>query len=312
VHGLPDRWVKFVRNLARAAFITLGFLLCTNVQAEPLLGEAAKSIPIFDAHLHYLEPAWGPFPPQTIIALLDKNRVALALLSSAPDEGTIMLWEHAPSRIVPELMPYHGEWGPVTWLSSPEMLGYLAERLDNYPHEAIGEFHVQAVDNTNTELLAAIAREAVRRQIPVHIHASSEPVRFFFETEPEITVIWAHAGRTTQPAKIGEMMDRYPRLYADTSLRDGDILPKSLRNGVVTPGVNINPVWESLLIRHSDRFMVGTDTWINHRWAEYDEIVGAIRTWLSQLPQSVGEKIAHGNAERLFGREAAENLLGSH
>ena len=59
-----------------------------------------------------------------------------------------------------------------------------------------------------------------------------EPVRYFFEVAPEITVIWAHAGipappyvvRPADPALISEMLDTYPRLYADTSLRTPFIL----------------------------------------------------------------------------------------
>jgi len=277
-------------------------LLAAPATAEPLLGEDAKTIPIFDAHVHYSEPAWGPYPPETVIALFDTNRVAMALVSSSPDEGTIRLWELAPSRIVPELRPYHGEWGSTNWMSYPGMTGYLAERLKKYPHEGIGEFHVTAWSDANLELLATIGREAVARGIPVHVHSGAEPVQFFFETAPEITVIWAHAGMTAQPPEIGAMMDRYPRLYADTSIRHSDILD----------GPALDPDWEALLIRHADRFLVGTDTWVNGQWERYQRIIAASRLWLARLPRSVAERIAHGNAERLFGREVTEDLIGRH
>lgn len=284
----------------RKLLLCAGFLLAAPAWAEPLLGADAKTIPIFDAHVHYSEPAWGPFPPETVIALLDHNRVAMALVSSTPDEGTITLWELAPARIVPELRPYRGEWEISNWMSDPRMTDYLAERLAKYPHEGIGEFHVNAMDGANRELLATIAREAVARDIPVHVHSGAEPVRFFFETAPEITVIWAHAGITAPPAEIGAMMDSYPRLYADLSIRNGDIIQ----------GRGLDPDWEALLIRHADRFLVGSDTWVNSQWERYGRIIDGNRLWLAQLPRSVAERIAHGNAERLFGREVTEDLIG--
>jgi hypothetical protein len=63
-------------------------------------------LPIFDAHIHYKQPAWDQYPVSSIIELMDENGVAMGLVSSTPDQGTIMLWEYAPNRIVPELRPY--------------------------------------------------------------------------------------------------------------------------------------------------------------------------------------------------------------
>ena len=82
---------------------------------EAPIGEAIRDVPLFDTHMHYKEPAWGPYPVESVIELMDRNGVAMALVSSTPDEGTIMLWEHAPNRIVPELRPYHGNAGSSNW-----------------------------------------------------------------------------------------------------------------------------------------------------------------------------------------------------
>ncbi len=156
------------------------------------------------------------------------------------------------------------------------------------------------MDGANLELLASIAHEAVKRKVPLHVHSGAEPVQFLFVAAPEVTVIWAHAGMTTLPAEIGKMMDRYPRLYADTSIRNNDIIG----------GRGLDADWEALLIRYSDRFMIGSDTWVNSQWERYDRAITASRLWLSWLPKSVGEMIAYGNAERLFKRQATESLIG--
>ncbi|MEK9671873.1 MAG: hypothetical protein VW268_05135 [Rhodospirillaceae bacterium] len=58
--------------------------------------------------MHYKEEAWAQFPEKTAIELMDKTGVAMALVSSTPDEGTIRLLAYAPNRVVPEIRPYHG------------------------------------------------------------------------------------------------------------------------------------------------------------------------------------------------------------
>ena len=94
------------------------------VFAHEPIGDAAQTLPIFDAHIHYKEPAWGPYPPSTVIELMDRNGVAMGLVSSTPDAGTIKLWE-APNRIVPELRPYHGSAGSSNWMDDFGMEQYL-------------------------------------------------------------------------------------------------------------------------------------------------------------------------------------------
>ena len=288
-------------------FAILSFVVMLSpspVSADPLLGDDAASIPIFDVHVHYNEPAWQSFPPETVINIFDQNKVALALVSSSPDDGTLALWEHSPERIISELGPYHGDWTNLNWMSNDGMADYLSDRLAERDYAGIGEFHVSAVDGADLELLGVIARGAEARGIPIHIHSGAEPVRYFFEVAPEITVIWAHAGipappfvvRPAQPAEIGAMMDSYPRLYADTSLRTPFILSED----------GIDPAWEELLIRHADRFMVGSDTFRNSQWDFYGSIIEGSRSWLALLPKTVAEKIANGNASALFGRAISD------
>ena len=56
-----------------------------------------------------------------------------------------------------------------------------------------------------------------------------------------------------------------------------------------------------IFARHSNRFLLGSDTWINERWFGYDTIMQTYRGWLPQIPEEQAKRIAHGNAERLFG-----------
>lgn len=284
-----------------AAVMLVATLPITAIADQPI-GAAANDLPIFDAHIHYKEPAWGPYPPKTIIELMDRNGVAMGLVSSTPDQGTIMLWEHAPNRIVPELRPYHGDAGSSNWMAAHGMDKYLRQRLELYPHEGIGEFHVRATAGMNEALLAKVAEMALERGIPIHIHSDDAPVRFFFEIAPELTIIWAHVGMSSPPEVIGPLMDKHDRLFADTSYRESDILD----------GDGLDPEWRDLLVRHADRFMIGSDTWVNGQWASYDGIIGMNREWLSHLPRDVAEKIAFKNAEKLFNRSVTMDLIGTN
>ena len=126
--------MKFTTGTVAAATILMTFVSALTADE---IGPAIRDVPIFDAHIHYKEPAWGPYPVKTVIELMDRSGVAMALVSSTPDEGTIKLWEYAPNRIVPELRPYHGNAGSSNWTKSAGMLGYIRGRLAKYPHEGI-------------------------------------------------------------------------------------------------------------------------------------------------------------------------------
>jgi predicted TIM-barrel fold metal-dependent hydrolase len=284
---------------------SLVFTYFLAVLSAPLtadeIGPAIKDVPIFDAHIHYKEPAWKPYPVSTVIKLMDKAGVAMALVSSTPDEGTIRLWEYAPSRIVPELRPYHGDAGSSNWTKSEGMLDYIKNRLARYPHKGIGEFHVHNLDPTDRPLLNAIAKMAKERNIPIHIHSGAAPVRLFYELEPGLTILWAHAGMSEPADVVGAMLDQYKTLYADTSYRENDIL---------TGDGGIDPGWMAVITRHSDRLMVGSDTWVNEQWAAYEELIDLNRQWLSKLPRAIAEKIAYQNAARLFNRKVSRDLIG--
>ncbi len=56
----------------------------------------------------------------------------------------------------------------------------------------------------------------------------------------------------------------------------------------------------ALFLAYPDRFVVGSDTWVNGRWDQYAEIIASYRGWLRELPSDVAAKIASGNGERLF------------
>lgn len=288
----------------------MGFVLCslltlTMARADAdhaPIGDAVSDLPIFDAHIHYKEPAWASYPVESIIELMDVNGVAMGLVSSTPDEGTIRLWQYAPNRIVPELRPYHGSVGSSNWTKAPEIETYLEKRLQAYPHEGIGEFHIHRLDTSDEPLFRKVIELAKARDIFLHVHSGSEPIRWLYQLDPEVKIIWAHAGLGERASAVFDLMAEFPDLVADTSLRERAILGS---------GDALDPEWEKIILKFQDRLMVGSDTWVNSQWDNYGSIITSHRRWLSKLPRSVAEKIAYKNAERLFGRDISMQSIGT-
>lgn len=75
----------------------------------------------------------------------------------------------------------------------------------------------------------------------------------------------------------------------------------SYRSGITDGAGTLTADWRELFARHSDRFLIGSDTWINERWFGYDTIFKTYRGWLAQLPAEQALRIANGNAKWLFG-----------
>ena len=72
----------------------------------------------------------------------------------------------------------------------------------------------------------------------------------------------------------------------------------------------IDEQWRQVLERFADRFMVGSDTWVNTQWLDYDQLIALNRQWLAHLTTASAKKIAYQNAERLFGKKIGSDLFG--
>ena len=252
---------------------------------------AGQERPIFDTHVHYSRAAWGPSPPETVLEALEAAGVVRALVSSTPDEGTLKLHRLDADRIVPILRPYREGVTASNWFRDPHLLEYISERLRRGIYRGIGEFHLFDESHARTPLIRRLAGMAAERDIALHVHAGALPVHALFAIAPGLKILWAHAGMSEPPAVIGDLLDRYPLLWTDLAFRAAD----------VAPGGRLDAAWRALILRHPDRFMIGTDTYVNGRWEVYGDLIDEHRRWLAQLPPGVADAIAFRNAVRLFG-----------
>jgi hypothetical protein len=247
-----------------------------------------NDLPIFDTHLHYNREAWGLYSVDEILSLLDQAGVRKAFVSSTPDEGTLMLYDRAPERIVPSLRPYRTPVDRATFARDPSVVDYVQERLAERRYRGIGEFHLLAGDASQPAPLA-FAVLGSGGGLLLHVHADAVALRQFLDLRGDDSVLWAHAGMSESPATVRRVLDAYPNVWVELALRYD-----------IAPGGRLDPAWAALFQRYPDRFMIGTDTWIPSQWGRLPALMADVRTWLRQLPPDVAAAIAYTNAERLL------------
>lgn len=245
-----------------------------------------QDLPIFDAHIHYNQPDWSSYTPDAILALLDKTGVRWALVSSTPDEGTVRLHEKAPDRIVPVLRPYRIRADMGSWTTDASILPYVQERLKRGIYKGLGEFHLSAAQ-AKDPMVSEFAALAARQGLFLYAHTEAAGIEELLRLYPQVRWLWAHAGLGEAFDTVARVVDRNPALMIELSLKYE-----------VAAGGTLDPRWKALFLRHPDRFMVGTDTWVTSQWDRFAAIQTGIRGWLSQLPRDVAEKLAYRNARK--------------
>jgi hypothetical protein len=253
----------------------------------------AQEIPIFDAHLHYNAEAQGPYPLAQVLELFRRNGVRGILANSRPNDGSWRLHEARSDAlwVVPFMRPYRTRADIQTWFRDPEILALIESELQQRRYFGIGEFHLNGQDARRAQV-KRIVDLAVARDLWLHAHSDLEAVEALYAHNARTKVIWAHTGFSTPVEEVRRVLRAYPTLMAELSYRSG-----------IVEGGRLTEAWRALLVDHADRFVVGSDTWINERWASYSDLIAGYRAWLVQLPPAVAGQIAFGNAERLFRRE---------
>jgi predicted TIM-barrel fold metal-dependent hydrolase len=268
-------------------------LLLLGALLAPGLVGAADPRPLFDSHLHYNGTEDSGLTPRAALATLAANQVTAAVVTGRPPEAALELYRRAPGRVVPILGVYRNAGDKEDWYRDAALPGRVAAALEEGPWRGIGELHLFAPHRRSPVFLRLVDL-AVERGLPLQMHADPAVIDALFEHAPGATVVWAHAGAYPCPDLLRDYLDRYPRLYADLSMRDGRVAPE----GVLDSG------WALLLMEYPDRFMVGVDTYSPGRWERLGEVTATIRAWLGQLPTEVAEALARDNAARVFGTGA--------
>jgi hypothetical protein len=235
---------------------------------------------------------WDTLPPEDALMMLRDENIGRAMVSATPSEGAEILYRANPAVVIPMLRPYKNWRHRYLWFNDPELVSYLEGHLERVPYRGFGEFHVfsEDMDSIPIEEMIVLARE---RDLALHPHTNLEGMRILLEKAPDVTVMWAHGGFNVPVDTLRELLDRYPRLYIELSLREGMLDLETQQ---------LTPQWKQFLVDYRDRFLVGMDTYKPARWAELPDIAAETRDWLNQLPDGVAADIARNNLDRLFPR----------
>ncbi len=280
----------------RPLLVLCGLALAGPAQAADYSG------PLFDAHLHYNEEAYqGPHPLDDVLARMQRNGVRAVIANSRPNDGTKTLasagvqTRAAGVTVVPFIRLYRNRADYDNWFRDESIYTMVqtefARGTAAGPYRGIGEFHLYDSANANGPVAKKLMQFAAEKQLAVLAHVDDVAIDLLMAHAPGARLIWAHTGIGGAPAaRVQALLDKYPRLMGELSYRPG-----------LTCGEgSLCPEWRALLLKYPDRFLIGSDTWVNQRWMYYDELMRGYRRWLGDLPPEVARRIAWDNGAKLF------------
>lgn len=294
-HAFYSFPVDGIARFHKSGLMSLLCALVLGLAAPDARAEAPRPpLPLFDAHLHY---NWEPVPHlplDKVLALFRAQHITGILATSRPNDGTRALYEASRTTakdlwVVPFIRPYRVRPDIQTWMSDPQTETLIAAEFKRGYYRGIGEFHLTGQAANAPQVKSTVAF-AVRHDLFLHAHADDAALEILFRHDPKAKIIWAHTGFSTPPEQVEAYLQRHPTLWCELSYR----------YGITDLGGKLSPAWQRLFEKYPERFLVGSDTWIDDRWDGYASIMGGYRQWLAQLPLDVAEQIAYRNADRLF------------
>ena len=261
----------------------------------PLSAQAQQRIEIFDAHLHYNQEPKPFYSLDQVRDVFRRNGITGIIATSRPNKGTHELvdakWPEL--KVVPFIRPYRMRSDIQTWFNDPTIFELIKEEYARGYYRGIGEFHIYG-KSAQSDWVKKMVDFAVERNLYLHAHCDEQALLILFRHNPKAKIIWAHTGFSVSPARVADLLDEH---------KDALWGELSYRYGITGGDGKLTSDWRNLFARYSDRFLLGSDTWINQRWESYGEIMAGYRAWLAQLPPKTAAQIAHGNARALFGVE---------
>jgi hypothetical protein len=264
-------------------------------------GERRYEGPLFDAHLHYNDDAQSPHPVADVLARMKRSGVRAIVANSRPNDGTQTLAAAAEATraagvtVVPFVRLYRNRDDYSGWFRDESIhrmvLDELARGTPAGPFRGLGEFHLYDSANADGPVAVKLMRLARERGLAVLAHCDEVAIEKLLTHAPGAKLIWAHTGIGGAPAaQVRALMRRHAGLMGELSYRPG-----------LTEGAALAAEWRETLAALPERFLIGSDTWINARWQHYEALMDGYRAWLGGLPGEVALRIGWGNGAALFG-----------
>lgn len=303
---MASRFFKLFWPLALCRWAQVAIVLVANASLPA--SAADYTGPLFDAHLHYNQEAWdgrtGPHTPADVLARMQRNGVQAIVANSRPNDGTQALAASPLTRqagvtVVPFIRLYRNRADYDNWFRDDTIYEMVQAEFARGvsgaqagPYKGIGEFHLYDSANANGPVAKKLMQFAEKNKLAILAHVDDVAIDLLMAHAPQARLIWAHTGISGVPvARVDQLLARYPTLMGELSYRPG----------LTCDTGKLCTEWRTLLLKYPDRFMIGSDTWVNQRWLYYDELMQGYRAWLGDLPPAVARKIAWDNAASLFG-----------
>jgi hypothetical protein len=272
--------------------------------AVPLHAAARYAGPLFDAHLHYNDDAQAPHPLADVLARMQRSGVRAIVANSRPNDGTQALaaareaTRAAGVTVVPFVRLYRTRADYDGWFRDESIYQMVLRELQRGtpagPHQGLGECHLYDSAHAEGAVAAKLMKLARERGLAVLAHCDEVAIEKLLAHAPGAKLIWAHTGIGGTPVgRVRELMGRHPSLLGELSYRPGLVADGALA-----------AEWRDAFTALPERFLIGSDTWINQRWQHYEALMDEYRAWLGELPPAVAERIAWGNGAALFGVSA--------
>ena len=260
--------------------------------------------PLFDAHRHYNVEAQAPHPIPDVLGRMRRSGVKAIIANSRPNDGTHALAASPVAReagvaVVPFVRLYRDRADYDNWYRDDSIYrmveAELARGTAAGPFRGLGEFHLYESANANGPVAKKLMALAEDKHLAVLAHVDDAAVDLLMANTPskgqQVRLIWAHTGISgPSPARVEELLKKYPLLMGELSYRPG----------LTCDGGKLCAPWRELMLKYPDRFLIGSDTWINQRWDAYEELMKGYRVWLGDLPADVARRIAWDNGAKLF------------
>ncbi len=263
-------------------------------------------------HLHWKWNQKEITSAEQAIAALRENHVELAVVTGTPPELALELKELAPDLVIPIYGIYRTpeEWSQ--WHRDPQLLDRVRQALQTGRYQGIGEIHMIGgfISDWKNPQIGGLFKLAAEFDVPVMVHTEFSRADYllgFCQAHPATRFLWAHAGSILPPSEVVRALASCPNLWVDLSARD----PWRHLARQIDDNGSLKPDWRELVVRHADRFMVGSDTvWPVERLNPWDEpdsgwqklhlFLAFHRGWLNELPAEIALKIRYSNAEDFF------------
>lgn len=280
---------------------------------------SAADLYFVDAHSQFE----GNLEGNEIIQNMDKAGVRQAIISTRRGRSpwdAVELADAHPDRIVPSVRIKGKHYSKNT----KKFFKKLKKQVKSEEFRAMGEvlmFHAQkgnkadAVEvHANDNRIQESLSFAVDNRWPFVVHiefaslSSRQAKGYMKELEgllsknPDHSFMLIHMGQL-DATKVGKLLKKYSNVHFLTSHADTISTSNSKQPWInMFDGEKLKPKWKKLMIKYPSQFVFAVDAvWADQWRLDYVKHVKLWRKGLSFLPEDIANKIAHGNAERLWG-----------